>query len=110
MDQRAKELVDSLGIRLETHFKDEEASVYKAVDVQTKKNSPISGMVSDHRRMRQLLKRVGYPTKPSISPGTAKLELREAKSALESLAALFQAHVAKEEKVLFWLATAMETF
>jgi iron-sulfur cluster repair protein YtfE (RIC family) len=98
---KTSEVFLNLKSRVEKHFREEEAMLYRPLDLKMRLDSPTGDMMNDHRVIREKLDELGtwLEFHGKVYPQDLELE-----SSLESLELLIQKHITKEEKVLFWLA------
>jgi iron-sulfur cluster repair protein YtfE (RIC family) len=98
---RLRSSVGRLRTLVEAHFAEEEETLYAALKMRLRRDSPVEEMTKEHEAIRRTLMKL-----VSASGGYAAGhgQTAEVGRCLSSLEEELEAHVQKEEKVLFWLA------
>ena len=99
-EEDALETFERLRSGLRGHFGEEEAVLYMPLGLVLGKDSPIGEMIGEHRSIQSTLEKVGASLK------SRRAYSNDLRPMLDSLERLVRGHIDKEERVLFWLATA----
>jgi hemerythrin-like domain-containing protein len=99
--RRLRNLLICLELQLRRHFDDEEQNLYRPLNVKLKSGSPTSEMTREHRSLSRSLDLL---LRAFSDYETDRGKLGEFRLRINLLQSEMDAHVEKEEKVLFWLA------
>ena len=89
LSERAEKVIRFFESDLKTHFAVEEEIVFRAMSGIEEADSVIRELIEEHRDIRRLIQRLQRARSPKIAP------------LLREFADLLEAHIRKEERVLF---------
>jgi hemerythrin-like domain-containing protein len=90
--------------RVNRHFREEETILYRPLGAVLGRASPIGALIGEHRSIQSALEKVEASLTSRKARRTHPSDLRPLLGSLDNFV---RAHIAREEKVLFWLAATM---